>query len=143
VIVSVKSSIAAPQPERTAPAAVNETRSASLQSNYPISPYSTPAPPRYDAPPLNVADLPPLDSYTAKPSSAGTAVAAAAPAGLHGPTSLLPPTAMAAATPPAPATEVCRAYTSMKTLLGQSRAVSGVTCRGQDGQWHIITELPN
>jgi surface antigen len=56
---------------------------------------------------------------------------------------LLPSTSVAAATPPAPPIEVCRAYTSMKTLLGQPRPVSGVTCRGQDGQWHIITELPN
>jgi hypothetical protein len=140
-IVSAKSSIAPPQPESTARPTVSETRSASLQSNKPPSPPSLPAPARYDAPPLGVADLPPLDP-TEKPSSAGTAVAAAA-ADLHGPTSLLPSTSMAAANPAAPPTEVCRAYTSMKTLLGQSRPVSGVTCRGQDGQWHIITELPN
>jgi hypothetical protein len=141
-LVSAKSPIATPPPERAATLPMNEARSASLRGSNPPSPPSPPASARSDAPPFGAADLPPLDSAAA-PSPGGTAVAAAAPTGLHGPTSLLPSTSVATATPPAPPIEVCRAYTSMKTLLGQPRPVSGVTCRGQDGQWHIITELPN
>jgi hypothetical protein len=125
---------------------VSETpRSVSRPSNGTYSPGSPSEPSRYDSPPLDVADLPPLEA-PAKPSQTG---ALAAPSGgLHGPTSLLPPspvvqTSAAATKSGAPPTEVCRSYTAMKTLLGQSRPVSGVTCRGPDGQWHIITELPN
>jgi len=136
-------------PLRSEPASrplVSETpRSVSRPSNGTYSPGSPSEPSRYDSPPLDVADLPPLET-PAKPSQTG---ALAAPSGgLHGPTSLLPPspvvqTSAAATTSGAPPTEVCRSYTAMKTLLGQSRPVSGVTCRGPDGQWHIITELPN
>jgi hypothetical protein len=138
-LASAKPSIATPSPERGATPPVSETRSASVRGS---NPRRLPASARDDAPPFSAADLPPLDPAPA-PSPASTAVAAAAPVGLHGPTNLLPSASVASATSPAPPMEVCRAYTSTKTLLGQPRPVSGVTCRGQDGQWHIITELPN
>jgi surface antigen len=63
---------------------------------------------------------------------------------MHGPTSLLPPSLNApASAQQAGSSEVCRSYTSMKTLLGQQRQVSGLACRDTNGQWQIITELPD
>ena len=109
-------------------------------------------------PPIDMADLPPsLPGETVSPSASAAPVATqpASPATLasvgaprvHGPTSLLPSsatrTSAAAAAQTGNTGEVCRSYTSTKTLLGQVRRVNGLACRDTNGQWQIITELPD
>lgn len=103
-------------------------------------------------PPIDLADLPPGETVTpssspapreTQPAAATPTLASAAAARMHGPTSLLPPSPNAPASAQAGSSEVCRSYTSTKTLLGQQRQVSGLACRDTNGQWQIITELPD
>jgi hypothetical protein len=103
-------------------------------------------------PPIDLADLPPGETVAPSsspapleqhPPAAAPSLASAAAARMHGPTSLLPPSPNAPASAQAGSSEVCRSYTSTKTLLGQRRQVSGLACRDTNGQWQIITELPD
>jgi hypothetical protein len=133
------------RPDNQAPAAASPPR-------------ARPAAPREPGdlgPPIDLADLPDLPpGETAAPSSSPAplerrqsptpTLASTSAARMHGPTSLLPPSLNApASAQQAGSSEVCRSYTSMKTLLGQQRQVSGLACRDTNGQWQIITELPD
>ncbi len=47
--------------------------------------------------------------------------------------------------PPAaaePSTRECRPYTSSTTLTGRGLRVEGIACRGSDGQWRLVSEVP-
>ncbi len=103
-------------------------------------------------PPIDAADLPPLDEVPA----ANPPVAAAAPPNPAPPASpaaptLGPPVALrplpasggrpaAALADPNP--RECRPYTSNTTLTGRGAAVQGIACRGPDGQWRLVSEVP-
>lgn len=109
------------------------------------------------APPIDAADLPPPASPAASapaavaeasaPAAAPTAAAAAArePAPIPAPTAQLVRQAsnapLEAVASPAGHGE-CRPYTADTTLTGRSVAVEGVACRGSDGQWRLVSEVP-
>lgn len=109
------------------------------------------------APPIDAADLPPPDSPAASapataaeapaPATAPAAAAAAArePAPIPAPTAQLVRQAsnapLEAVASPAGRGE-CRPYTADTTLTGRSVAVEGVACRGSDGQWRLVSEVP-
>jgi hypothetical protein len=145
----------APPAPRAKPQKTAKTERSSDQAPAAASPpRARPAAPREPGdlgPPIDLADLPPGE--TAAPSSSpaplerqspAPTLASTSAARMHGPTSLLPPSLNApASAQQAGSSEVCRSYTSMKTLLGQQRQVSGLACRDTNGQWQIITELPD
>jgi hypothetical protein len=144
------------QVARAVPPRAMENRSGSTPRSSLVSP------PPSQGPPMDIADLPPSDSATKVPppgetprngAARGETAAAAPPAAqssaatftsaagsrVHGPTNLLPASDKA----PGASSEVCRSYTSTKSLLGQARRVSGLACRDGNGGWQIITELPD
>src|SRR5229473_4092695 len=41
-----------------------------------------------------------------------------------------------------PSTRECRPYTSSTTLTGRGLRVEGIACRGSDGQWRLVSEVP-
>jgi hypothetical protein len=149
----------APPAPRAKPQKTAKTERSSDQAPAAASPLrARPAAPREPGdlgPPIDLADLPDLPpGETAAPSSSPAplerrqsptpTLASTSAARMHGPTSLLPPSLNApASAQQAGSSEVCRSYTSMKTLLGQQRQVSGLACRDTNGQWQIITELPD
>jgi hypothetical protein len=125
----------APLPRREAP---QESRPAAIENR--------------DRPPIDAADLPPLDEPAPAPRPTQQA---AAPYGSSEPRadSLGPPVplwrAQASNAPPPPATAAvadkareCRPYTSSTTLTGRGLRVEGIACRGTDGQWRLVSEVP-
>jgi hypothetical protein len=100
-------------------------------------------PPESQGPPLDASQLPPLTSPVTPPAQPASADASASR--LHAPTSLTPVWTRASAAAEAAngsSGEACHTYTATRTLLGQSRQVSGLACRDGNGQWQIISELP-
>jgi surface antigen len=55
-----------------------------------------------------------------------------------------PPPVASAATPAAAdaGNRECRPYTSSTTLTGRGLRVEGIACRGNDGQWRLVSEVP-
>ncbi len=103
-----------------------------------------------DRPPIDAADLPPLDE---PPPAPQRPTPFAAPAGSSEPPggALGPPVPLwraqasnAAPSPAAaePSTRECRPYTSSTTLTGRGLRVEGIACRGSDGQWRLVSEVP-
>ncbi len=149
----------APAPRETAP---RETARSDTVTAPAATPDST------SRPPLDATDLPPLpdDPLLAPPPAAGssappaqealapTTPAPAPPTALGPPRSILTPApanpAPAADPPPqartsttAPASDrECRVYTAETTLLGNKAPVHGLACRGPDGHWHLVSEVP-
>ncbi len=106
-----------------------------------------------DLPPIDAADLPPLDEAPPPAPQRPTQFAAPGgssvpPAGALGPPVPLwraqannaPPPAAAPAAEPN--TRECRPYTSSTTLTGRGLHVEGIACRGSDGQWRLVSEVP-
>jgi hypothetical protein len=92
-------------------------------------------PKRYDGPPIDADQLPPLEGPVISPAPA---LASTTP-NMHPPTSLLSPPVIAHGLP----VVSCRAYASTHNLLGQPGNARGVACRGADGQWTIVQETLN
>jgi len=87
------------------------------------------------APPVDAADLPPLEH------APSTAVAAPAHAATGAPIPLVPrqpPERLSGSTTPTP--RECRPYTGTTTLSGREAPVQGLACRDSDGQWHLVSE---
>ena len=118
-----------------------------------------PAPP--NRPPFDAADLPPIDEPASTsgpvptrppPEEPVNIAVPPAPGALGAPTPLLPPQALNGGTTPrtqiaaAPGKATlgpdCRPYTADSTLSGRSLAVQGTACRGSDGQWRLVSEVP-
>lgn len=109
-----------------------------------------------DAPPLDAADLPPLPPGSDNPPAAvppppPAAPAAAAAAAIGPPMRLVrdaaEPSPSGSSLPSAPpgaaaAGRECRPYTSSTTLSGRAVAVQGIACRDGDGQWRLVSEVP-
>jgi len=104
-----------------------------------------------DRPPIDAADLPPLDEAPHAPQRptqfAAPGGSSEPPAsGLGPPVPLWRAQASNAAPPPAAAadanTRECRPYTSSTTLTGRGLRVEGIACRGSDGQWRLVSEVP-
>jgi hypothetical protein len=111
-----------------------------------------------DNPPIDVADLPPLDKPPAvpapqRPTQLATPTGSSQPAGGLGPPVPLwrpqqannNPSEQTAAATPASAdagNRECRPYTSSTTLTGRGLRVEGIACRGNDGQWRLVSEVP-
>jgi surface antigen len=53
-----------------------------------------------------------------------------------------PPAPTAAAAAADSTTRECRPYTSSTTLTGRGLRVEGIACRGSDGQWRLVSEVP-
>jgi surface antigen len=113
-------------------------------------------------PPIDAGDLPPLEEGASAPPSRETAAApapgpAAATSPVGPPIRLLgPPGAPAPASgntvPATPAATAgangsnpreCRPYTADTTLSGGRAPVQGIACRGADGQWRLVSEVPS
>ncbi|HWG80494.1 MAG TPA: hypothetical protein VN681_12005 [Stellaceae bacterium] len=111
-----------------------------------------------DNPPIDATDLPPLDEAPApqRPTQLATPNGSSQPPvnGLGPPVPLwrsqqasnnLPPPQTATAATPASAdagNRECRPYTSSTTLTGRGLRVEGIACRGNDGQWRLVSEVP-
>jgi hypothetical protein len=111
-----------------------------------------------DNPPIDAADLPPLDAAPAPQRPTQLAApngSSQPPAGGLGPPVPLwraqqannnpPPAQAAPAATPASAdagNRECRPYTSSTTLTGRGLRVEGIACRGNDGQWRLVSEVP-
>lgn len=110
-----------------------------------------------DDPPIDAADLPPLDEAPPAPQPptqfAAPSRSSGPPAGGLGPPVPLwhaqqannaPPPAAPASTPAAAdaGNRECRPYTSSTTLTGRGLRVEGIACRGNDGQWRLVSEVP-
>jgi hypothetical protein len=107
--------------------------------------------PEMRGPPIDAADLPPLPASTAPQDQlTGNVVAPRPPA----PPRPEPETAVALG-PPVPLgrtaanspagtanTRECRPYTSDTSVTGRGLAVQGIACRGRDGQWRLVSEVP-
>jgi hypothetical protein len=89
-------------------------------------------PKRYDGPPIDADQLPPLEGPVISP-------APTIASNMHPPTSLPSPPVIGHGLP----VVSCRAYTSTHNLLGQPGNARGVACRGADGQWTIVQETFN
>jgi len=94
------------------------------------------------APPVDAADLPPLENAptaaVTPPAPAATGTAAAAATGA--PIPLVPrqaPERLSGSTAPP---RECRPYTGTTTLSGREAPVQGMACRDSDGQWHLVSE---
>jgi hypothetical protein len=129
---------AQPAPETSAASAqrtmrTSEPRSKSTPTKQARLEAATPK--RYDGPPIDADQLPPLEGPVIPPAPA---IASSTP-NMHPPTSLLSPPVSAPALP----VVFCRAYTSTHNLLGQPGNARGVTCRQPDGQWAIVQESFN
>ncbi len=96
------------------------------------------------APPIDAADLPPLEGPSQPPpppAAAPAPVSEAPPAPAIGPPLRL--TRQTAVTAQAAADRRdCRPYTADTTLTGRSVAVQGMACRDSDGQWRLVSEVP-
>ncbi|HKW54521.1 MAG TPA: hypothetical protein VJO12_12575, partial [Stellaceae bacterium] len=108
-----------------------------------------------DNPPIDAADLPPLDEAPApqRPTQRAAPSGSSQPAaGSLGPPVPLWRTQQANNNPlPVPAAtpasadagnRECRPYTSSTTLTGRGLRVEGIACRGSDGQWRLVSEVP-
>jgi hypothetical protein len=108
-----------------------------------------------DNPPIDAADLPPLDDAPSAPQRYAAPSGSSEPSagGIGAPIPLWraqadnapPPAAAATATAAAdagPSTRECRPYTSSTTLTGRGLRVEGIACRGNDGQWRLVSEVP-
>jgi hypothetical protein len=109
-----------------------------------------------DNPPIDAADLPPLDQAPPAPQRptqfAAPSGSSQPPAGGLGPPVPLwraqasnpppPPPAAAQATATEASNRECRPYTSSTTLTGRGLRVEGIACRGTDGQWRLVSEVP-
>jgi hypothetical protein len=112
-------------------------------------------------PPIDAGDLPPLEDNASPtlPREAAVAPApppstATAPVGppirLLGPPgapapvtgSSVPTTQAAGAGGNGPNPRECRPYTADTTLSGGRAPVQGIACRGADGQWRLVSEVP-
>jgi hypothetical protein len=99
------------------------------------APLEAATPKRYDGPPIDADQLPPLEGPVIPPASA---IASTTP-NMHPPTSLPSPPVIGHDFP----VVSCGAYTSTHNLLGQPGNARGVACRGADGQWRIVQESFN
>jgi hypothetical protein len=146
---------AAPSPVRPRP-----TQTAKAEPPPRPAPREPPPPSRArpienrDLPPIDAADLPPLDAAPAAPQRptqfAAPGGSSEPPTGGLGPpvplwraqasNALPPPTAAANAVDTN--TRECRPYTSSTTLTGRGLRVEGIACRGSDGQWRLVSEVP-
>lgn len=112
-------------------------------------------------PPIDAGDLPPLEGAATPAPSREPAAApapppstAAAPVGppirLLGPPgapapvtgSSVPTTPVATAGGNGANSRECRPYTADTTLSGGRAPVQGIACRGADGQWRLVSEVP-
>ena len=112
-------------------------------------------------PPIDAGDLPPLEEGASTAPSRETAVApapapatAASPVGppirlLGGPGAPAPASGNTVPTTPAATAGAngsnpreCRPYTADTTLSGGRAPVQGIACRGADGQWRLVSEVP-
>jgi hypothetical protein len=148
---------AKPKPTRTAKAEPPPRRAEPARHEPSQASRSRPSEPS-DNPPIDAADLPPLNEAPApqRPTQlAGPNGSSQPPAGGLGPPVPLwraqqannnpPQQQAAAATTPASAdagNRECRPYTSSTTLTGRGLRVEGIACRGNDGQWRLVSEVP-
>ena len=89
------------------------------------------------APPVDAADLPPLENTP----TAAIIPPAPAPSAIGAPIPLVPrqpPERLSGSTTPTP--RECRPYTGTTTLSGREAPVQGMACRDSDGQWHLVSE---
>jgi hypothetical protein len=94
-----------------------------------------PKPKRYDGPPMDADQLPPLEGPVIPPAQD---LASTTP-DMHPPTNLLSRSAIVSRSP----VVSCRAYTSTQSVLGQPGNARGVACREPDGQWTVVQESSN
>ncbi|MGO8920686.1 MAG: hypothetical protein ACLQJR_32735 [Stellaceae bacterium] len=106
------------------------------------------------APPIDASDLPPLDRAAGPSPDKAAAPPPAQPAQALAPAAAAPQQASAIEATPLPADaptvasaapaarNECRPYTADTTLTGRSIAVEGTACRGTDGQWRLVSEVP-
>ncbi len=91
------------------------------------------------APPVDAADLPPLENAPTAaltpPAPPASAAAAGAPIPL---VPRQPPERLSGSS--APTARECRPYTGTTTLSGREAPVQGMACRDSDGQWHLVSE---
>ena len=110
-----------------------------------------------DNPPIDAAELPPIDEAPApqRPTQVAAPNGSSQPpvGGLGPPVPLWrsqqqannnPPQEATAATPASAdaGNRECRPYTSSTTLTGRGLRVEGIACRGNDGQWRLVSEVP-
>ncbi len=112
-------------------------------------------------PPIDAGDLPPLEegatpapsreaaAAPAQPAAAATSpvgppIRLLGPPGAPGPVSgtTVPTTRAAATGGSEPNPRECRPYTADTTLSGGRAPVQGIACRGADGQWRLVSEVP-
>jgi hypothetical protein len=91
-----------------------------------------------NGPPVDADDLPPLEAFAVPPSRPA---APAAPAPVAS-TSRAAPESAGSSAQAGTDTSDCRPYTSMTSLMGQQRQVSGIACRQPDGRWKLMSEMP-
>lgn len=95
------------------------------------------------APPVDAADLPPLEktpTAAIAPPAPTPADAAPTSAATGAPIPLVPrqtPERLSGSTAPP---RECRPYTGTSTLSGREAPVQGMACRDSDGQWHLVSE---
>ncbi|HEX7968605.1 MAG TPA: hypothetical protein VF502_10315 [Stellaceae bacterium] len=144
---------AAKPPPRAAAAAKPKPppRIAKVEPVAPKAPGPLGRPQQGGGPPIDAQDLPPLDDVPAAkaPLPVETAAPSSAPpaAGALGPPVPLRALPASGSMAPGAATAVpnpreCRPYTSNTTLTGRGAAVQGIACRGPDGQWRLVSEVP-
>jgi len=149
---------AKPKPARTAKAEAPPRRAEPARHEPRQASRPRPSEPS-DNPPIDAADLPPLDNAPApqRPTQLAAPSGSSQPAGGLGPPVPLwhsqqqanntPPSAPQPAAVAAPASadvgnRECRPYTSSTTLTGRGLRVEGIACRGNDGQWRLVSEVP-
>jgi hypothetical protein len=129
---------AQPAPETSAasaqrPMQTSEPRSKSAPTKQ--AGLKAPKPKRYDGPPMDADQLPPLEGPVIPPAQD---LASTTP-DMHPPTNLLSRSAIVSRSP----VVSCRAYTSTQSVLGQPGNARGVACREPDGQWTVVQESSN